>query len=209
MANLQSMAERQWLTMGLARTLLGINEATLRHWADTGRVRVFRTPGGHRRFSAEDIQALIDAGSRTGTVHLGEDQAVLPRIRRRVNTTRPRQPAWMAKFDERAHIRMRKLGRAFLSLCTAYVDNPDKHALRQATDLGRDYGDASSGSGLQLQEAMEAFVFFRKATIDAIKPTLVRQATSTEEVWNALDQVSRLTDQVLIGLTIAYQEGQR
>ena len=119
-----ALSDRKWLTLGLARTMLGINEATLRQWADHGLVRAFRTPGGHRRFSIEDINALIEEGhpETAAGVHVAGDAAVLPRIRRRVKvTTRPRSPAWMEKFDTEGHERMRSLGREFLDLCIGFI----------------------------------------------------------------------------------------
>src|SRR6266496_1212828 len=48
-----------WLTLHEASERLDVHPATLRQWADRGRVRAFRTPGGHRRFSAEDVDTLL------------------------------------------------------------------------------------------------------------------------------------------------------
>lgn len=45
----------RWLTLAEARRLVGGSELRLRHLADTGRVRSFRTIGGHRRFLERDI----------------------------------------------------------------------------------------------------------------------------------------------------------
>ncbi|HEV8654065.1 MAG TPA: helix-turn-helix domain-containing protein, partial [Candidatus Limnocylindria bacterium] len=39
-----------WLTLGEASRILGVDPDTLRRWADNGKVEVFTTPGGHRRF---------------------------------------------------------------------------------------------------------------------------------------------------------------
>lgn len=39
--------------------LLGVDEKTIRNWADTGRLQCWRTPGGHRRFRRADIDALL------------------------------------------------------------------------------------------------------------------------------------------------------
>ena len=143
--NAETAAREQWLTMGLARTLLGINEATLRQWADNGLVRAFRTPGGHRRFAAADIQALLDSASKPeSAVSLANDHSVLPRIRRRVNTAKPRQPTWMTKFSAQGYDDMRELGHTLLDLCASYVDRADKRALADAAQLGRRYGDAAS-----------------------------------------------------------------
>ncbi len=202
------LRDRQWLTLGLARALLGINEATLRHWADAGLVRVFRTPGGHRRFSTEDIYALIEEGSQGAepSVQVGGGAAVLPRIRRRVRASRPSAPAWMAKFDGPSHERMRGLGRQFLERCIEFMDGSDREeTLAAATALGEAYGAESLDCGLSSTEALGAFLFFRNATVEAIKPGLLSRGASADEVCAALEQLSRLTDQVLVSLMASYQ----
>ena len=198
----------QWLTIGLARALLGINEATLRHWADTGLVRAFRTPGGHRRFAAADIQALIDrASAPERPASVGEDHSVLPRVRRSVNTAKPHRPSWMTKFSAEGHEEMRELGHALLDLCADYVDRADRRALAAAEALGRRYGAAAVGNGLALHEALEAFAFFRRAAVQAIAPALARAGRPPNRLIADVEHVGRVADRVLIGLAGAYEKG--
>lgn len=54
--NSPDLTDSGWLTMRQACRLLGVSEPTLRKWADAGRIAVFRTPGGHRRFTVEAIE---------------------------------------------------------------------------------------------------------------------------------------------------------
>ena len=42
-----------WLTLGEASRMLGVDPDTLRRWSDGGKVDLLRTPGGHRRFRRE------------------------------------------------------------------------------------------------------------------------------------------------------------
>ena len=200
------MGARKWLSLGLARELLGVNEATLRQWADNGLVRAFRTPGGHRRFASDDIQALLN---NTSVVPAGQPgpggAAVLPRIRRRVDSTRPAPPAWMSLFDEAGQQRMRALGRGLVDLCMDAVRGPSRRdLLKTATALGQEYGAEISGRGVSLAEAVEGFVFFRHATMDAIKPALQQTGHDAAVIGRVWQQLGRLTDEVLLGLTRAY-----
>ena len=54
----QPPADDRWLTIEEACRILGVDQSTLRRWSDAGKVPVFRTPGGHRRYSETDIRAL-------------------------------------------------------------------------------------------------------------------------------------------------------
>ena len=51
----------RWLSLGPASRLVGVDPDTLRRWADDGRVDVYVTPGGHRRFDRRAIEALVAA----------------------------------------------------------------------------------------------------------------------------------------------------
>ncbi len=53
-------ATPKWLTLSEAAGFLGIHFSTLRTWADKGEIRVFRTPGGHRRFSSADLRRFLE-----------------------------------------------------------------------------------------------------------------------------------------------------
>jgi excisionase family DNA binding protein len=45
-------------TAALAR-LLNIDASTVKRWADSGRLRCYRTIGGHRRFSRDQVQEFV------------------------------------------------------------------------------------------------------------------------------------------------------
>ncbi|MEI6449568.1 MAG: GAF domain-containing protein [Actinomycetes bacterium] len=48
-----------WLHVADVARLLGVSDNTVRRWTDAGRIAAYRSPGGHRRFLAEDVQALL------------------------------------------------------------------------------------------------------------------------------------------------------
>ena len=39
---------------------LGVAQSTIRKWSDSGRVRVFKTPGRHRRYRRGDLDAFLE-----------------------------------------------------------------------------------------------------------------------------------------------------
>src|SRR6476661_3526279 len=65
--------EPEWLTLGQAARYLGVAQSTIRKWSDSGRVRVFKTPGRHRRYRRGDLDAFLERSApeaRSGPVVL-------------------------------------------------------------------------------------------------------------------------------------------
>jgi excisionase family DNA binding protein len=52
-------------TSSQAARYLGVSLATIRRWADAGHLGCYRTPGGQRRFSREQLDSFIDSLDRT------------------------------------------------------------------------------------------------------------------------------------------------
>ena len=50
------------LTPGEVAAIFGVNPKTVTRWERSGRLRAVRTLGGHRRFRAEEVQRLREAG---------------------------------------------------------------------------------------------------------------------------------------------------
>src|SRR3954451_22966911 len=55
----QTQDESDWLTLGQAARYLGVAQSTIRKWSDSGRVRAFKTPGRHRRYRRDDLDAFL------------------------------------------------------------------------------------------------------------------------------------------------------
>ena len=59
MAHMVERTPRHFLNVGQAAEYLGVSAASLRNWSDQGKVPVYRTPGGQRRFSREQLDGFI------------------------------------------------------------------------------------------------------------------------------------------------------
>jgi excisionase family DNA binding protein len=55
------MERNRFLNVGQAASYLGVSPASLRKWSDDGRVPVYRTPGGQRRYSVLDLDAFMES----------------------------------------------------------------------------------------------------------------------------------------------------
>lgn len=52
------MTERP-LTSTQVADIFGVTAVTVGEWADSGKLRSFKTPGGHRRFRRADVDEFI------------------------------------------------------------------------------------------------------------------------------------------------------
>jgi excisionase family DNA binding protein len=59
------------LTTSQAARELGVSLSTVRRWSDLGYLPSYRTPGGQRRFSREQIEGFLTSLERN---HLGEER---------------------------------------------------------------------------------------------------------------------------------------
>ena len=51
-------------TSSQAAVYLGVSLATIRRWTDAGHISCYRTPGGQRRFSREQLDSFIASMQR-------------------------------------------------------------------------------------------------------------------------------------------------
>ena len=51
----------EWVSLRQAADMLGVHPATVRNWADEGKLPSLRTPGGHRRFRRSDLMRYAEA----------------------------------------------------------------------------------------------------------------------------------------------------
>lgn len=52
---------QRFLNVSEAATHLGVSAASLRKWSDQGLVPVYRTPGGQRRYSIDDLEHFLSS----------------------------------------------------------------------------------------------------------------------------------------------------
>ena len=204
MANLQLTDKAEWLSLREACNLLQVSQVTLRHWADAGHLRVYRTPGGHRRFSRDDLLALTRQPTPP-VAHPAPSEspgklegAALRRIRRRLSHEEVARQSWYQSVEEDGRDRMRLFGRRLLSLLLQ--EPPQRRSsgrrqeiLAEALMLGHEYGAEMSERHVAVKDTVEAFIFFR---------TLVLDSTNSR-AWGP---ILELADRVLVGVVEAYEK---
>jgi excisionase family DNA binding protein len=184
-----------WMSLGEVSRALEVNEATLRQWADRGRLPVYRTPGGHRRFRRADVETLMQVSTSPTASSPDSESLVLRRIRRKLSQMDPAAQAWMAGFQAEGRDRMRLFGRRLLSLLLqdglGGRGRRKGEALSESHMVGHEYGMEMADRGVSMSDSVQAFLFFRQAVVEAVQPDRLRQ-------------VIEISDRVLLGLVDAY-----
>lgn len=200
---------KQWVPLGTASRMLDVNEATVRRWADRGLVRSFRTPGGHRRFRLEDLRSLMEEASpaRDGSGERRMADAALLHIRRRLRSRSAAQQAWHERIPEQFRGRMRLFGYRLITLAADYLGGRGHkpELLASARLVGGEYGAETARLGLSMEEATQAFIFFRNSLVEGLQETKAYETTQ-DAVFKKWQQVNAVTDEVLTGIVRAYQE---
>jgi excisionase family DNA binding protein len=161
--------EHEWLTLSDASKLLGVHPATLRQWSDEGKVRIFRTPGGHRRFSRTDIERMLQVTPLRGA---GLSSYVLSEVLQRTRQELPTamQQGWAQGIDEDERQRRRETGRQLISLAISLITKPapTDEQRAEARRLGGEYGRMMAAAGHTLPDAVMAFIFFRDSLLETV-----------------------------------------
>jgi excisionase family DNA binding protein len=194
----------RWVTLGKACEVLGVDESTLRRWADSGRVRVYRTPGGHRRFLLGNLEELV---ARDGSDGEEVGRLAIAKIRRQLQRARQEPGGWYASLSETDRQQLREQGRRLIGMAGAYFSKkaPRAGLLAEARAVGLSYGQILARAGLPLPNAVEAYIGFRKTMDETSRQASSREGMSTEEALAAFGQVHTLGDQVLLGIAAAYE----
>ena len=200
----------EWLTLGAASRMLGVDPDTLRRWADAGKVELLRTPGGHRRFRAETIAAMLPRPrqARRSLSAIGEPpDRVAAEFRRRVRSDMAEQD-WHSRFDAASLRWFRERGMRMSQLLLGALDTEGRgreELLRQAAQLGHEYGVEAQRRELSLGEATEVFLFFRARFMAEIATIARRRTLDPERAATLFEEADRSLDRVIVALIHGHQ----
>jgi excisionase family DNA binding protein len=205
----------RWLTIHEACAFLGVDQSTLRRWSDTGKVPVFRTPGGHRRYAEADLRALVGEGPR---------RQERPRVSRQELTDRSlsgyeddylravRERPWFRTYGAATQEEHRRLGRRLVDLAVRYASAPaavgDRASfLDEARLIGEHYGRNGALHGLTAAETVEAFMYFRYPVERAVVGLIDEQDLVAKRAIRLYAEINHFLDQVLVSTMQAHEAG--
>jgi excisionase family DNA binding protein len=202
----------RWLTINAACRYLGVDQSTLRRWSDSGKVPVFRTPGGHRRYAEDDLRLLVGEGPR---------RQERPRVGRQELTDRTlssyedeylrgaRDRRWFQAYGPATQEEHRRLGRRLVDLAVRYAAAPatgDRQSLlTEGQQIGEHYGRQGALSGLSSVEMVEAFLFFRFPVVRAVLGMIDEEGLAAKRASRVFVEIGHFMDQVLIATVRSHE----
>lgn len=203
MPNRTTRQNPDWISLSEASRVLGVSPATLRRWSDAGRLRVFTTPGGHRRFSRDALERLLP-GDRSRRPSIGGSltpSRIARTYRRASREVAPELP-WVLTLTDEQRALFRERGHLLAASLLQYLDaaQPDAAAIHLA-EAGRsatDYGTVAAGMGLSLSQTVEGFLRFRAPFHQELAIAARRRGFDTTETTDLLQTAERAMDQLLI-----------
>ncbi len=199
---------RRWLTIEAACRLLGVDQSTLRRWSDAGRINVFVTPGGHRRYAEADVRALIDRARQGRQPLSGPALADLSLARYGPEQLRwVQQQPWYRAFDGAALAQLREEGRQLVELAMRYVSARQgrEAILDEVTELAERYGTRNAALGVGLVDGVAAFLFFRGPTMDTVVGFLENENLPPKRAARVFHELNDLLDHALLAMIAAHE----
>ena len=203
----------RWLSIQEACRFVGVDQSTLRRWSDAGKVPVFRTPGGHRRYAEDDLRALIGEGPR---------RQERSRITRQEMTDRSlsayeddylraaRERRWHRAYGAATQEEHRRLGRRLVDLAIRYAsaspaarDRSD--LLDEGRQIGEHYGRSGASAGLSAAETVEAFLYFRFPVIRAVMGMIEEEGLAAKRAGRVFIEIGHFMDQVLLSTVRSHE----
>jgi excisionase family DNA binding protein len=205
--NPPARATSDWVGLGEASRVLGISHGTLRRWADEGRVAVFITPGGHRRFSRRTLRSILPAprSRRPSLERLGASPDRMVRAYRPArahhaiaDVSRP----WLEALVDSDRDDFRARGRAIVSALLAHLDaaDPDgeKARLQEACQLAAEHGRRVAELGASMTDAVETFLRFRSPFVAELAGIARQRVLDTREATELLIAAEGAMDRLLV-----------
>ncbi|CAA9548426.1 MAG: hypothetical protein AVDCRST_MAG70-712 [uncultured Thermomicrobiales bacterium] len=205
---------RTWLSITEACKLLGVDQTTLRRWSDAGKVPMFRTPGGHRRYDQAALQAFLDHAGRAGSASTGSlvsdrltDRSLSAYGARHIAGARERR--WFEAYDEATLDEHRHHGRRLVDLAIRYATDPDVNRratlLREGEQIANRYGTSGAAAGISISDTIDAFLYFRQPVLQAVIGMIDEERLPAKRVAHLLAEISTFMEHVLVAAVRAHE----
>jgi excisionase family DNA binding protein len=203
------------VTLTEACRLLGVSPSTVRRWGDTGMVRTFVTPGGHRRFSRSGLEALLPGNPpvRPSLADLGETRSRMARGYRRAAEDDHASIPWVAELDEAQRVRFRGYGRTIIGALMEALSADDHlqrvEHLRRAEDACAEYGRIAGLQGLGASMAADLFLRFRRPFLAELGSVARRREFDAAACTTLIAEANEALDGLLLATLRGWESAAR
>jgi hypothetical protein len=186
-----------------------VSVATLRRWCDAGLVRVFTTPGGHRRFARSAVLSLMPPSAQSASIADGGETAIrMVRAYRRANRNSPALHPALALLGERDRNELREHGRRIVAaLVDALDDGPEADSTHyaRARSAAAACGLMAGTAGVPLQDTLAVFVRFRAPFLHELGAVCRRRGLDASATTAILERASASLDRLLPAVISGYE----
>ena len=208
MANRNEASE--WVSLRRAAEILGVHPATVRNWADSGKLPYRRTAGKHRRFNVNELTGYLDAQGDIQPVELQIIiQNALGQTRMQVGSEQLETAPWYQAMSDDGKGHLREQGRRVLEALRRFVAaGAPTSGLAAAITLGKDYAAYLIEDGLTLPQAMRGFYFFSDFVLNSILTWSELAPPKSSNEWSTLlRQVNTFMNAIQLSIVEYYEEG--
>jgi excisionase family DNA binding protein len=209
----EETTDGKWLSIHEACRLLGVDQSTLRRWSDSGKVPVFRTPGGHRRYAESELLALVGNGSRrferqrivARQLAVQSRSAFVDEFWRTARSSR-----WYRSYSSSQLEDLRRLGRRLVDLALRYAStgsNSERQSfLEEGRTIGQQYGRVGAMVGLSGAESVEAYLYFRAPVVHSLTSMTDGARMGAASMLRVSAEVNQFLDQVMLAMVREHED---
>lgn len=198
----------QWVSLSKAASLLGVHSTTLRRWADNGQIPFMLTPGGHRRFAMSDLNRFA-ASRRQSQLPSSIEQlwAENALTQTRQTISEHKDDNWLAQYDDQMREEHRLLGRRLMGLTLQYISDPEANGtlLKEANEIGKQYGRLCHQTNMPLTEALQTTLLFRDMLVDTAFQLPSSASIKPEANLRLMRRINELLNVVHLAIAQSYE----
>ena len=199
------MVEKKWLSLTKAAELLEIHPTTLRRWADSGAIDAMVTPGGHRRFSSEVLDAFVAKRGTSRDVESKWAEHALTHTRREI-AARP-QMTGLQQSSAEMRTTFRSLGQRLVGVAMRYMaaEDSDDVIPDEAREIGRAYGRLGLENGMPLTEILSASLFFHEQMLESSLNMADNNRIRNQTDLRVLQRTNKLLNTIHLSIAEVYE----
>lgn len=201
------------LSIREASHLLGVSMATLRQWTDEGLIPAFVTPGGHRRYSRENIESFLASHRKPRRIKdiATELEGTLAEHRDLAKSFLEDKGLYEL-FTPEARQRVMHIGRSAIGLVATAVTSESEVGSsewqNEMNKVGQELGEVFAAAGIPLNIAIRFMSAQRKLLISNLVASVKAKGMRAQRVVESLPVVISLLDEITIAAVDEYTKCQ-